>query len=89
MRVVAIDDRGAVRAPAPRKISALARAISSTLSKNSRWTGSTVVTIATCGRTSLRQRRDLAGVVHADLEDAEASRRRHAREASAARPSDC
>ena len=36
----------------PRKISALASAIASTEPKNSRCTGSTVVMIATCGRTS-------------------------------------
>ena len=36
----------------PRKISALASAIASTLLKYSRCTGSTVVTMAMCGRTS-------------------------------------
>ena len=37
----------------PEKISALASAMASTEGKNSRCTGSTVVMIATCGRTSL------------------------------------
>ena len=64
----------------PAKISALASAIASMPSKNSRCTGSTVVMIATCGRTMLDQRRDLAGMVHADLEHARSARRRAARQ---------
>ena len=64
----------------PTKISALASAIASSVPKNSRCTGAIVVTIATCGRTSLRQRRDLARMVHADLEHAERRASRHQRE---------
>ena len=64
----------------PWKISALASAMASTEGKNSRCTGSTVVMIATCGRTSLRQRRDLAGVVHAHFEHRKARARRAARQ---------
>ncbi len=43
-------------------------------------TGSTVVMTATCGRTICGQRRDLARVVHADLEHAEGAVGRHARQ---------
>ncbi len=48
--------------------------------KNSRCTGSTVVMMATCGRTNLDQRLDFAGVIHADLEDRKAHRRRASRQ---------
>ena len=53
MRIVAIDHRDAALLDTAGRSRALARAISSTLSKYSRWTGSTVVTMATCGRTIL------------------------------------
>jgi len=50
-------------------------------------TGSTVVrTTATCGRTCLHERLDLAGMVHADLEDAEPCRRRKPGKGEPARP---
>ena len=61
----------------PRKISALASAMSSTERKKPRWTGATVVTMAICGLTQARQRVDLARMVHADLEHAEADAFRH------------
>ena len=51
LRVVDIDDRGAAGLDAAEEISALASAIAATDGKNSRCTGSTVVTIAACGRT--------------------------------------
>ena len=51
------------------KISALASAIASMPAKNSRCTGSTVVMMATCGRTILTSAADFAGVIHPDLGD--------------------
>ena len=64
----------------PEKISALASAMASTESKNSRCTGATVVMIATCGRAMRRQRRNFARMVHADFDDAEARLARHPRQ---------
>ena len=64
----------------PAKISALASAIASMPAKNSRCTGSTVVMMATCGRTIFDQRLDFAGVIHADLEDRKSRRGRAARQ---------
>ena len=64
----------------PWKISALASAISSMDLNCARCTGSTVVMTATCGRTICGERRDLARMVHADLEHAVLRGLRHARQ---------
>ena len=72
----------------PAKISALASAMASMPAKNSRCTGSTVVMIATCGRTIFVSGVDFARMIHADLEDAKRVSPGSA-PATAARPSDC
>ena len=69
LRRVAVE-RGRPPGSRPRKISALASAIASSEPRCSIWTGAIVVTSATCGRAMRDKRRDLAGVIHADLEHA-------------------
>ena len=66
LRIVAVDDGAAARLEAEEDLGRSAMASSEP--KNSRCTGSIVVTIATCGRTRRRERLDLAGMVHAELE---------------------
>ena len=56
----------------PSKISALASAIASTERKKPRCTGATVVMMAICGLISRVSALELAGMVHAGLEHAEA-----------------
>ena len=81
LRIVAVEHQHAAIGSTPSKISALASAIASMPAKNSRCTGSTVVmTSATVRPHHLHQRRDLAGMVHADLEDRKAHARRAARQ---------